>query len=305
MKLDFSNLSVLIIGDFMVDSYIFGESLRTSPEAPVPVISSSKIDYFPGGAGNVAMNLNSLGAKVSCLGYIGNDKYGEILKRIFRNEGIDCKQLELSEFPTTVKERYFSNEMQVLRIDTEKIVDNWKPKFLSELKFQNYDAIILSDYNKGVLNNNWFSDIEFENIIVDPKKDNFSFYSNAKIITPNLSELKKASKIEVNSLNSIKSACIDLLSKTNLEYIIAKMGDRGIMVVGSNNFYEHIKAFPVKNPDVTGAGDTVISAFTLAYAQFQDIKISVKIANAAASIAVNKKGTAVVKSKEIENLITK
>ena len=83
------------------------------------------------------------------------------------------------------------------------------------------------------------------------------------------------------------------------------MGDRGIMVVGNNNFYEHIKAFPVKNPDVTGAGDTVISAFTLAYAKFQDIKISAKIANAAASIVVNKKGTAAVKIKEIENLITK
>ena len=109
MKLDFSNLNVLLIGDFMVDSYIDGKSSRISPEAPVPVISSSKIDYFPGGAGNVAMNLNSLGAKVSCLGYIGNDKYGEILKRIFRSEGIDFKQLELSEFPTTVKERYFSN----------------------------------------------------------------------------------------------------------------------------------------------------------------------------------------------------
>lgn len=305
MKLDFSNLNILLIGDFMVDSYIDGKSSRISPEAPVPVISSSKIDYFPGGAGNVAMNLNSLGAKVSCLGYIGNDKYGEILKRIFRGEGIDFKQLELSEFPTTVKERYFSNGTQVLRIDTEKIVYNWKPKFLPEFKFHNYDAIILSDYNKGVLNNNWFSDIEFENIIVDPKKDNFSFYSNAKIITPNLSELRKATKTEVNSLNSIKRACLDLLSKTNLEYIIAKMGDRGIMVVGNNNFYEHIKAFPVKNPDVTGAGDTVISAFTLAYAKFQDIKISAKIANAAASIVVNKKGTTAVKIKEIENLITK
>ncbi|MBL6592169.1 MAG: bifunctional hydroxymethylpyrimidine kinase/phosphomethylpyrimidine kinase [Flavobacteriaceae bacterium] len=305
MKLDFSNLKVLLIGDFMVDSYIFGKSSRISPEAPVPVISSSKIEYFPGGAGNVAMNLNSLGAKVSCLGYIGNDKYGEILKRIFRSEGIDYKQLELSELPTTVKKRYFSNGKQILRIDTEKIVDSWKPKFLNELKFQKYDAIILSDYNKGVLNNNWFSDIDFENIIVDPKKDNFSFYSNAKIITPNLNELNRATKIEVNSLISIKSACIDLLSKTNLEYIIVKMGDRGIMVVGKNNFYEHIKAFPVKNPDVTGAGDTVISAFTLAYAKFQDIETSVKIANAAASIAVNKKGTAVVKIKEIESLLAK
>jgi rfaE bifunctional protein kinase chain/domain len=141
--------------------------------------------------------------------------------------------------------------------------------------------------------------------LLTPKKNNFSFYSNAKIITPNLNELERATKVKLQDYDAIKKACNEILSKTNLEYIIAKMGEKGMMIVGVNNFLKIINPHFVKNPDVTGAGDTVIAAFSLAYAKFEKVELAAKVANAAASIAVSKKGTATVKIEELESLITK
>ena len=115
------------------------------------------------------------------------------------------------------------NGIQILRIDDEEILKEWKPKSISQLNFNSFDVIILSDYNKGVLNNDWFKEIEFQNIITDPKKDNFFFNSNSKIITPNLNELQRATNIDLKNLDSVKKACHKILSKTDLEYIIAKM----------------------------------------------------------------------------------
>ena len=151
MRLDFSKINVLLIGDFMIDSYVNGNSTRQSPEAPVPVIKEHKIDLIPGGAGNVAMNLKSLGANVSCLGYIGNDLPGEVLKKIFNEKGIDHKHLQIEKILTTVKKRFLSNGKQILRIDYEEILDNWKPRSISELEIKNFDIIILSDYNDKAL----------------------------------------------------------------------------------------------------------------------------------------------------------
>jgi len=302
LNLDFSKINVLLIGDFMVDYYIYGKSDRQSPEAPIPVMNIQKVDFFPGGAGNVAMNLKSLGASVTCLGYVGNDKPGESLIKVLNDEGINCNYLSTEETITTVKKRYFVNNIQKLRIDDEEIRKNWKPKSVSKLNIKSFDVIILSDYNKGVLNNDWFTGIELDNIITDPKKDNFSFYSNSEIITPNLNELKRASKININNLNSIKKACHKILSETNLKYIIAKMGEKGMMVFGKNNYVKIIDPHYVEKPDVTGAGDTVIATFSLAYSKFKDVELAAKIANAAASVVVSKKGTAVVKTKEIDSL---
>ena len=190
MNLNFSNIKVLLIGDFMIDHYIIGDSDRMSPEAPVPVVVPKKEYSIPGGAGNVAMNLRSMGADVTCIGCVGNDIWGDKLISILKNEGIAIEGISIVDnYPTTLKQRIYSNNKQVLRLDTEKII-NWKPDNKTELNYNNYDVIILSDYNKGVINNKWFTEINFRNIIVDPKKDDFSHYSNANIITPNLNELR-------------------------------------------------------------------------------------------------------------------
>lgn len=299
MKLDFSDITILLIGDFMMDHYVIGTSNRMSPEAPVPVVTPKEEYSIPGGAGNVAMNLSAIGANVICLGTVGNDMWGKKLISTLKNEGINIDGIEIIEnHPTTLKQRIYSNGKQVARLDTEKFLD-WNPQ-ISDNNIINHDACIFSDYNKGV-NSNISGDIDL--LVVDPKKNDFSEYKNVKIITPNLSELEKVAKIKLKNDQAIVKACDELIEKNNFDYIIAKKGDQGITIVGKDNFFKHVKAHCVSSPDVTGAGDTVIATLSVAYAKTRDIELSVKIANAAASIVVGKSGTATTSVKEIEELL--
>jgi len=303
VNLDFSNIKVLLIGDFMIDHYIIGTSNRISPEAQVPVVVPEREYSIPGGAGNVAMNLCLMGADVTCVGCIGNDSWGKKLISILDNEGINIEAINIIDsHPTTLKQRIYSDGKQVARLDTEKIID-WQPDAEMKHNYSNYDIIILSDYNKGALNHPWFNINDLDNVIVDPKKDAFSYYSQANIITPNLNELQKASKIEINDNKSIVDACNELIQECNFNYIVAKKGDKGITIVGKNNFVKHIEAYFVENPDVTGAGDTVVAALSLAFAKTKDIEISAKIANAAAAVVVGKTGTATATINEINELL--
>ncbi len=301
MRYDFSKLKVLVIGDFMIDEYIFGSSKRMSPEAPVPVLIPEATQILPGGAGNVVLNLHALGANVSCLGYVGNDYAGNKLRELLNEKKINTEQLFLTDYKTTIKKRFISNDKQVLRVDSEEIVNDWIPNISYD--FSNYDLIILSDYNKGVLNNDWFTKINFNNIFVDPKKDDFSFYSNCSIITPNLKELEQASKKTINNDEALVDACMEILDHSNFKYIVAKKSERGMSIVGTDGLIKHIDAHTVLNADVTGAGDTVISTFSLVYSLSNDICEAAKIANIAASLVVNKTGTATVTIEEINNYI--
>lgn len=299
MKLDFSSIKILLIGDFMLDHYIIGTSNRMSPEAPVPVVIPNKEYSIPGGAGNVAMNLRAMGANVTCVGVVGEDSWGEKLLTILKNEGINIENIDIiKNHPTTLKQRIYSDGKQVARLDKEQIL-NWNPK-LSQLNIDSYDACIVSDYNKGVIQN---MNINTKILIVDPKKDNFSFYKNAHIITPNLNELQRATNIKIKDDQSILDACKELIEKNNFDYIVAKKGSRGMIIVGKNNFIKNIEARHIKNPDVTGAGDTVISALSLAYSQTRDIEVSAIFANDAAAASVKKPGTATVTIDEINNYI--
>tara|TARA_X000000368_G_scaffold264037_1_gene209061 strand:- start:757 stop:1656 length:900 start_codon:yes stop_codon:yes gene_type:complete len=299
MKLDFSDITILLAGDFMIDHYVMGTSNRVSPEAPVPVVIPKEEYSIPGGAGNVAMNLCAMGANVSCLGTVGDDSWGERLLSLLKNKGINIDGIEIiKNHPTTLKQRIYSNGKQVARLDTEKILD-WSPE-ISVHNLDNYDACIVSDYNKGAANN---IKLDVEILIIDPKKDDFSKYRNANIVTPNLNELQKATKIELKNDKSIVVACNDLIGKHNFDYIVAKKGDQGMTIVGQDNFVQHIKARPIKNPDVTGAGDTVIAVLSAMYAKTKDIKLASKIANTAAAIVVAKPGTATVTIDEINSYI--
>ena len=301
MNLDFSDIKVLLIGDFMIDHYIMGTSNRMSPEAPVPVVVPQKEYSIPGGAGNVAMNLSSMGAHVTCLGSLGDDIWGEKLISILNNQRIDTSHLEIiKNHNTTLKQRIYSDGIQVARLDKEKIID-WDPRLNLTVKmsYNDYDVIILSDYNKGVLNLFRMTDTPIP-VVVDPKKDDFKQYAAADIITPNLNELNRASNIDVKDDKSIIDACNELITKNGFEFIVVKKGDQGMTIVGNNNFVKHIEAHYVENPDVTGAGDTVISVLSLAYVQTKDIELSAKVANAAAAIVVGKPGTATVTIDEIK-----
>jgi len=303
MKLNFENIKVLLIGDFMIDQYIFGKSVRISPEAPVPVMIPQESYSTPGGAGNVAINLKSLGAIVTCVGYVGLDREGEELLKLLQKNNIDTKHIYSSSAPTTVKKRYYSNGKQVLRVDIEKQIYNWTPPSISNLECDNYDVIILSDYDKGVLNNPWFYELKSETIIVDPKKNNFSFYSNANIITPNLNELEIVTGQKIYDKETLISLCKKIIEESNIQYIIAKRSEKGLIVVGKNGFLQSFEGHKVKNPDVTGAGDTVIAVFSLVYAKTKNVSESARIANAAASIVVGKEGTASVTINDINSYI--
>ena len=283
----------------MIDHYIMGTSNRISPEAPVPVVIPRKEYSIPGGAGNVAMNLCAMGANVKCLGVVGDDIWGDKLLYILKNKGVNIDHIDkVKDHPTTLKQRIYSNGEQVARLDTEKKLE-WDSKILEHNLFD-FDVCIISDYNKGVVKN---ANIDTNILIVDPKKDDFSFYRNSHIITPNLNELQRATNIKLENSQSIIDACNELIRKYNFNYIIAKKGDQGMTVVGKENFVKHIKAHNVDNPDVTGAGDTVISALSLAYAKTEDIELAAGFANTAAAAAVSKPGTATVTIDEINNYI--
>tara|TARA_B110000196_G_scaffold318763_1_gene334892 strand:+ start:201 stop:1106 length:906 start_codon:yes stop_codon:yes gene_type:complete len=301
MKLNFSDITILLVGDFMIDHYVTGTSNRMSPEAPVPVVIPKEEYSIPGGAGNVAMNLRAMGANVVCLGVVGDDIWGEVLLSTLKNEDINVDNIDIiKNHPTTLKQRIYSDGKQIARIDTEKILD-WRFK-ISEYNLDNYDACIVSDYNKGVIKD---TNIDTNILIVDPKKNDFSVYENANIITPNLNELQKATKIQIQDSQSIVDACTQLIRKHNFNYIVAKRGAEGMTIVGKDNFVKHVEAHCVESPDVTGAGDTVIAALSIAYAKTQDIEFSVNFANSAAAIAVSKSGTATAELEEIDKLLTK
>ena len=299
MKLDFSDINILLVGDFMLDHYIMGTSDRISPEAQVPVVIPKEEYSIPGGAGNVAMNLSAMGANVTCLGVVGDDIWGEKLLSLLSNKGINIDDITIiKDHATTLKKRIYSNGKQVARLDTEQIID-WKQNFLSK-NLRNYDACIVSDYNKGVIRN---ANFDTNILLVDPKKDDFSVYRNAHIITPNLNELQKATSVNITDDQSIIDSCTDLINKYNFGYIVAKKGDRGMTIVGKNNFIQHITPHHVKNPDVTGAGDTVIAVLSTVYAQTKDIELSTRIANKAAAIVVGKSGTVAINLDDLKSSI--
>ena len=305
MSLDFSNIKVLVVGDFMIDHYIIGKSNRMSPEAPVPVVVPKEEYSIPGGAGNVAMNISAMGSQVTCLGAIGNDIFGKKLIKIFNENNISSKHIETIEnYSTTLKQRIYCNDIQVARVDKEEPLD-WIPnQSESLLDYSDYDVIILSDYDKGVFTRPWFVKPEKTNTILDPKNESYEhLFMHSNIITPNLNELKKLSEINISSKNSIVNACNKLIKENNFDFVIAKKGDKGITIVGKQDFTKHIEPHKVNNPDVTGAGDTVIAALSIAYAKTNDIEFSTKFANTAAAIVVNKPGTATVTINEINNYI--
>ncbi len=303
---DFSKIRVLVIGDLMIDDYTFGKSNRMSPEAPVPVIIPEDREFIAGGAGNVIENLYEMSANVSYLGAVGDDDGGKRLKLILDRKTSNNLLFE-NKSKTTEKKRIYLNDKQILRIDIEEIEDlkissNFK-RFIKNIN--QFDVVILSDYNKGILNENtlpYIINACKSPIIIDPKKSDFSMYKNATILTPNMMELNKAVKIDVKDDNSITEASRYLIKNYGFKYIITTRGKDGMSIVGKN-IEEHINSKFIENPDVTGAGDTVISALSLAYCNTKDIVVSSKFANIAAYLAVSKKATSTNSLSEIESYI--
>ena len=306
MNLDFSDIKVLLIGDFMIDHYVIGNSNRMSPEAPVPVVIPENEYFIPGGAGNVAMNLSKMGSKVTCMGAVGHDTFGESLVKELNKNNVNTEFIEvIPDHITTLKQRIYCNGTQIARVDKEKLL-RLSPNSLKKINYTDYDIIILSDYNKGTLMLPWFFKPKGINVILDPKNKSWEhLFIHSNIITPNINELEVLSEIAISNNDSILIACNKLIEEKNFDYVIAKKGDQGITIVGKQKFVKNIDPFNVENPDVTGAGDTVIAALSVAYAKTNDIEFSSKFANAAAANVVGKVGTAAANIRQIKELLVK
>ncbi|EAL2830826.1 D-glycero-beta-D-manno-heptose-7-phosphate kinase [Campylobacter lari] len=293
---------ILVIGDFMVDHYIWCDCTRISPEAPVMVMKSQKEDKRLGGAGNVYANLKSLGAEVFALGLVGDDESGRFLK-----ENLNAKLLVEKDRKTPLKSRILSHSQQVLRLDDENDFDTkLEDEIIQEYRkiAKDYDAIILSDYAKGVLTSKVTKAlIEHANtlnlpILIDPKGSDFSKYQNATLLTPNKKEAIQA--LGVEKIDNLEKALKKLKDNLNLAYSIITLSEEGIALFDEKLHIIPAKALEVY--DVTGAGDSVIAMLAYALALKVDIVKACELANDAAAVVVAKVGSVSVSLEEIKNL---
>ena len=287
---NFHSKRIMVIGDLMLDKYYWGYTERISPEAPVPIVDVDRVDYRPGGAANVALNLSSLGCEVVLFGFIGSDNDGIKLIDVLKKQNVNCEDIIVSENRhTTVKTRVMSHDNQVIRVDFEskKDLSSQSIKKLSnvlEKNISSVDGVILQDYNKGVLGKN---NIELildlarkldKNIYVDPKKDNFKSYLNVRLFKPNLIEFESAYRIKDKS---IRSSGFHLKNEIAAELLLITEGSKGVSLFDGKEYY-HIPTKARKVHDVSGAGDTVISTFTLSDVCGSTPKESAILANFAA-----------------------
>jgi len=309
----FSDKNILVIGDLLLDAYYWGETNRISPEAPVPIVEVNRTNYNPGGAGNVALNLAKLGSKVSVLAVIGSDANGEILLNQLKRVNVDVSSiLTLDSYPTPKKTRVISQDQQVVRIDQEiKTIDSNlllpRIKTALELNIDKYDGVVLADYNKGLFSKDIISLILNEAnehsipVYVDPKWDNFFEYRNVHFFKPNISEFQKAIGNDYQEDNFIKIG-IQMREKLNTDILLVTKGSEEAVVFTSNgNVYIPTIVHGVH--DVSGAGDTVISVFTLADLCGANATEAANIANIAASIVCAQVGVVPIRIENLEELI--
>ena len=301
---------IAVIGDLMIDHYIWGECKRISPEAPVQVVSTHKESTVLGGAGNVINNLHSLDAKVSIFSVIGNDHHAhEISSLLSKSPLEETSIINEDSRVTTKKSRIIASNQQVIRFDSETI-DNISLTaqfaLLEALKknFFTYDVILLSDYGKGVLTPSLTQDIinlakDFNKpVLVDPKGLDYSKYKGATLLTPNKKEASLATQIEINDTASLQEAGFKLKNELDLDATLITLSEDGIAL-----FEEKMSTIPTvarEVYDVTGAGDTVLASLGVALASKLPLKEACEFANKAAAVVVAKVGSATVTLNEIE-----
>ncbi len=309
---EFPKKKIVVIGDLMLDEYIIGSVTRISPEAPVPVVNVKKENFVLGGAANVVNNLSSLGVKVCAFGVIGNDNNGKKMLTEFESKGVSSEYINiLTDRPTIMKQRILANNQQLLRLDWEKkhpinsieedfIIDNLK-RIIDEI-----DAIILSDYDKGVLTERVAKEVialaksKNKIVIVDPKPSNSMNYVGATTMTPNLKESSECINKEIpETEEKTMEIGFELRKKLNLDHLLMTRSEKGMSIFMNDGSIKNIPTFAKEVYDVTGAGDTVISVYTLALTCGANEEEAAKIANTAAGVVVGRVGTSVVTVEEI------
>src|ERR1700709_525398 len=309
--------TVLCVGDLMLDEFVYGEVSRISPEAPAPVIAVQRSETSIGGAGDVARNIASLGARCIFVGLIGEDDAGKTLKTALAKENlIESVLVSDATRPTTRKVRFVSEHFSthMLRADWEKAspaAADIEQKLIDAILplLSRTDIVLLSDYAKGVLTARVIRNIVDaarklgKRVIVDPKSANFAIYRGAPLLTPNRKEFAEATRSRADSEKSIVDAAQDAMQLADCEAILVTQSERGMTLIPRNGDAIHVPAHPVKVRDVSGAGDTVAAVLAVALAAGADWETALRVANAAAAVAVGKKGTAVVTSAELRRKI--
>jgi rfaE bifunctional protein kinase chain/domain len=302
---------LLVIGDLMIDHYIWGKATRLSPEAPVPVVNVRSETTTLGGAANVAQNLMSLGAKVNVAGIIGQDMYGMQLTDLFNADGVDTQALvQDAGRPTTVKTRVLAGSHQLVRVDrevTNAISHKLEDQLMLKLTgcIERSDLILLSDYNKGLFSESFTQRIIAEAnrqnkpVIVDPKGLDYSKYKGAYLIKPNRKELAEAAKTDsIANIDDLQRAAKIVLKQTGADYLVVTLSEEGMAIVDELAY----KLLPVRATevfDVTGAGDTVLAAIAYFLASGLNIEESCELANHAAAIVIRRVGSATTTLNEI------
>lgn len=301
---------ILVIGDVMLDHYLWGKCERISPEAPVQVVDIQKESTVLGGAGNVVNNLLSLGAKVSVLSVVGNDENGKALLKMLQDLGADAQNIVIQEGrKTSKKSRVIASHQQVVRYDSESkedITPLCEHELLAqcESNIANVDVVLLSDYGKGVLTNTFTCKVialakkHQKPILVDPKGDDYTKYTGATLITPNKKEASIASRIAIKDDESLQKAGELLKERLDLEYAIITLSEDGIAIFGEH--FEKMPTVAKEVYDVTGAGDTVLASLGYALSCGLNIQESTSFANSAAAVVVGKLGSATVTLDEVD-----
>ena len=306
---EWASKRLLVVGDVMLDKYIWGEVGRISPEAPVPVVRATHQSEQPGGAANVAMNLARLGAQTVVAGFTGGDENEALLAASLRSNGIVPVFVASDGFPTITKLRILGGRQQMLRLDSERV--GARPVADSQLLIEKVlaelpgcHAVVLSDYAKGVLTPQVCQAIieaarrRGAPVLVDPKAEDYSRYRGATTICPNLGELAVATRLDVANLDGMFSAAEAMVPALGLEFLIATLSEKGIALIRpGNRFLAPAVARQVF--DVSGAGDTVIAVLALCLASGLKPETAVQVANFAAGVVVGKVGTVPVEKHEL------
>ncbi|MBF0254747.1 MAG: D-glycero-beta-D-manno-heptose-7-phosphate kinase [Candidatus Omnitrophica bacterium] len=307
----FKSARVLVVGDLILDEYIWGNVSRISPEAPIPVVWVKSENYVPGGACNVALNIQTLGARAEVCGVVGSEPRGSRLARLLKQRGIGTSGvLAVRGRPTTIKTRVIAHHQQVVRIDRE-LVAPLSEKLLTRVvtllkkRIPEVDAVCIEDYGKGVITPRLVAEVVHlarahkKIITVDPKENHLMYYRGVTSITPNHHEAAALSGVPIRDDASLWKAGRKLLRILRCENVLITLGESGMCLFKKG-------AKPVKIPtlaqdvfDVSGAGDTVIGTYTLALACGASYLEAAYLANCAAGIVVGKVGTATVTTREL------
>ncbi|MEX2124415.1 MAG: bifunctional D-glycero-beta-D-manno-heptose-7-phosphate kinase/D-glycero-beta-D-manno-heptose 1-phosphate adenylyltransferase HldE [Woeseia sp.] len=302
---DFSRTRVLVAGDVMLDRYLFGGTTRISPEAPVPVVHVRKSDDRPGGAANVAVNLASLGVKTTLLGVVGEDEEAGKLRSVLERHGIGCHFSSSGSRPTITKTRVQSRGQQLIRLDREEPTGGSAcPSLVKPLTaaLQGVDAVVLSDYGKGALNDvaEMIAACRSVDIpvFVDPKGRDFGKYRGATVITPNQSEFEAVAGCPESDQDMVQRAR-SMLDELELDALLVTRSEKGMLLVEAGEEPVFLSTHAREVYDVTGAGDTVIATLAAAHASGTDFQSAAGLANLAAGLVVRKIGAASVTPSEL------